>query len=69
MFSPPVFRELPYKTPVFNNQFKDVMLPNAEYFSGHHVCLPVHEGMSENDSVYVAKSLVKFMNEIKNIKI
>jgi len=69
MFSPPVFRELPYKTPVFNNQFKDVMLPNAEYFSGHHVCLPVHEGMSENDSVYVAKSLVKFMNEMKNIKI
>ena len=60
-FSPPVFREIPYKTPVLEKEFEHIKLPVTEDFSAHHVCLPVHEGMTEHDAMLVAKSAKKYL--------
>ncbi len=60
-FSPPVFRELPYQTPVLQKEFRDLTLPVTEDFCTHHLCLPVHEGMKESDAVSVAKSAKKYL--------
>jgi dTDP-4-amino-4,6-dideoxygalactose transaminase len=61
-FSPPVFRELPYKTPVLKNNFTDVSLPVTEDFCEHHICLPIHEGMKEEEAMFVAESARKYFN-------
>ena len=60
-FSPPVFRELPYKTPILKQGFIDVKLPVTEDFCAHHICLPVHEGMKEKDAIFVARSAKKYL--------
>lgn len=63
-FSPPVFRELPYKTPVLKNHFMDVSLPATEDFCEHHVCLPLHEGLNSKDATFVAKSARKYFQSL-----
>ena len=66
-FSPPVFRELPYKTPILKQEFIDVSLPVTEDFCAHHVCLPVHEGMKEKDAIFVARSAKKYLQSRRSM--
>ena len=52
--------------PVFRNLYStsNGLLPRTEEILRHHLCLPCHQGMTENDVIYVAKVLKKIINKM-----
>ena len=32
-------------------------LPGQEYFDDHHICIPSHENLSDNELVYIVRSI------------
>lgn len=58
--SGPVYRQIPYKTPVLCKEFINIHLPHTEDFCAHHVCLPLHENMTLEDAEKVANSFYSF---------
>ncbi len=58
-----VYRGLCHEQPVFKD-IKKGSYPNAEKFSKRHICLPIHDSLSNEDCEYVLKCLDETINEL-----
>jgi dTDP-4-amino-4,6-dideoxygalactose transaminase len=48
-----------YRQPAFGDSFRSTYLPGAEKFCPQHLCLPMHEFLSEGDVTHVIKAAVE----------
>ena len=45
--------------PVFNRKAENMDLPGQRYFDEHHICIPLHEWLSDDDVANVIKNIKK----------